>query len=205
MLLLFAGIFNEAEAVTFFIEMFLKRKIQVILVLIIWAQSSWSTPDTVLHAETVGEYQARLVWNRNRFDCNNMESFQFLIKRDVIAECKRNYVSHDPNLLDACRIGAERVLTEKENSCHQSVCQNSGDVLGEVVTSISCHYTSPSWSVTIPKSCMQVAISSCLEKAVPNIEERIDHNECNGLTLSAGFFNKVGYLCESLVNAFVSG
>ena len=189
-----------------------------------------STP-TILDAKNLGEHKARIIWDENGFNCNTMSAFQDLIHRVVFVQCQEMYAdkpSYLPSssyeygqlLEKACQTGANNIYTDKQHSCHEAICLDSGRILGSVVTSIICQYLHPQWYATLlPRNCIDMAISSCITTAVPFIEEKIENNECSRIiagtmngnssglrsTIAKGsFYDNVQSFCRSLVQAYVS-
>ncbi len=172
-----------------------------------------SSPNTVLGAATLGEYEAIVTWNQNGFNCNSISQFEVLVYRSVFSQCNLAYSTRLNNdkddpilLLRACESGAEKVIQEKKNSCHDIVCRQSGNVIGSVVASISCHSLHSQWSAFVPVNCIETTISTCITCALSSIEKKKSVGECNDLKLveQHGFSAGIQHLCNSLVRASVT-
>lgn len=157
--------------------------------------------DNIINAKYHGQSEARALWIEKDFDCNNIGSFQHQVKTDIFQECQSSYPNNQKSV-EACKVGAVGVMKEREASCHQKYCNISGNLIAGPVTAIICHYIHPPWSVFISDTCIEVAISSCIGKAIPKLEEKIDRLECNDVHYVADVLNDVRHLCDSLVRAF---
>jgi hypothetical protein len=203
------------------------------------ANNDANSDANILNAKNFGKYEAQLEWNGRGFDCNiNIQSFHEIVKRSVFAKCKESYNSsymiqtnirtrahtrtnrrrlgEALTLINACKVGAMEVVSEKRQSCHQNQCIASGSAISNIVTGIICHCivhedtsmsnhpaSASSTSVLVPHSCVDIAISSCIAGVVPKIEERIIHDECRSNGNNAGVdYDEVRRLCDSFVQAF---
>ena len=159
--------------------------------------------ESILDARNFGMYKARLVWDA--YSCDSIEVYKQSIHIDIVRLCRFSHDSHQ-YLHNACKVGAETIIREKEQSCHITTCHHSGIIIGDVVTAIVCQYLIAPWSVHIPRSCVGSAISSCITNATSSTNGRMKKGECNcEMTKTReDLALQIEHLCGSLVKAYTS-